>query len=552
MENDNYAFNHALTQQALYAQLPPRRRRRLHLAAGEALERLPEKERGQRSSELARHFLEADEPERALPHVVVVGEQAEALFAFGEAERHYRTALDLARAVGDERRSAEALERLGGVLGNVGRYREALETLEEAARLDRARGDPEGEGRVVARIGFTHCLRGRADEGLARIQPLIVELTSLGPSFALAKLHETLVAVMYHLNKHDEQLAAADREAEIARSIGDEQLFAAALAAQAWALLNLGRRDEMIQTAAQAIPLLEAAGDLVNLSWALGWTGDAHANRGELAAARTFQERALVVAEQIGEPLAIVEHLNELGWIELSTGNWGQAHAYAERADATLRPVEVSVASGAPLLLEGNVSLVEGGWDEAEEQLTQVAELARRNENHGFLLGAQYGLATLDLWKGHPEGTLSSLEPMLVGAADDERIPIFPLLAEAHLAMGNQARTEELVTRATEWGRAELKRFTWADALRVQGLLRTAQGRREEAHHAFADALALTQFMGTPWYESRILEAESVMHAQAGEPQQARRCLEEALTIFQRLGARKDVERTKQALARLG
>lgn len=39
-ERDGYIFNHALTQRALYSELSARRRRRLHLAAAEALERL--------------------------------------------------------------------------------------------------------------------------------------------------------------------------------------------------------------------------------------------------------------------------------------------------------------------------------------------------------------------------------------------------------------------------------------------------------------------------------------------------------------------------------
>src|SRR5437868_3687165 len=65
VDGEAYTFDHALTQQALYQELSPRRRRKLHLAAGEALERLPERKQRTRTGELAWHFLQGDDPARA-------------------------------------------------------------------------------------------------------------------------------------------------------------------------------------------------------------------------------------------------------------------------------------------------------------------------------------------------------------------------------------------------------------------------------------------------------------------------------------------------------
>lgn len=551
LNRDNYTFNHALTQHALYADLPPRRQTRLHLAAGEALERLPERMRVGRSVDLARHFLEAGRPERALPYVMAMGEHAEEVFAHREAERHYRTALNLAQQIGDEGRTAEALERLGDVIGSLGHFREALQRLDDAARLDRARGDLEGKGRVVARIGRIHRMRGRPLDGLARTQTMIDELSVLGPSRALAVLHETLVHLLYELGRHDEQLAAAERMAEIARAIGDEPLLASAMVHRAWGLGMVGRYDQLIQAAARAMPLLESAGRIVELRFALDLTGVAYYFRGEYSSARTHEMRALALAEQIGDPILIVDIVLQLGWIAWALGSWGEARAYARRADALLERVEDSLYSGGSFLLEGYICVAEGAWGEAEECLERVADLARSNENRGMLLGSQYGLATLDLRREHPQETIARLEPMLVSAADDVRMPVFPLLAEAHLAMGQRCQAENLVAEAIDWAQTEQNRLTWAEALRVQGLLLTEQRRGQEAHLSFTEALKLTRFMCTPWLEARILEAEAMTHAQAGDLQQARERLVDSLAIFQQLGAAKDVERTQGVLSGL-
>jgi predicted ATPase len=59
-----YAFDHALTQQTLYAGLSPARRERLHRVAGEGLERLGEKVRQKRAAEISRHFVQGSSLER--------------------------------------------------------------------------------------------------------------------------------------------------------------------------------------------------------------------------------------------------------------------------------------------------------------------------------------------------------------------------------------------------------------------------------------------------------------------------------------------------------
>jgi predicted ATPase/transcriptional regulator with XRE-family HTH domain len=72
-ERDQYAFDHALTQQALYSELSARRRRTLHLAAGTALEQLQDRKRRGRVAELAWHFQQGDDPERALRYAMEAG-----------------------------------------------------------------------------------------------------------------------------------------------------------------------------------------------------------------------------------------------------------------------------------------------------------------------------------------------------------------------------------------------------------------------------------------------------------------------------------------------
>jgi tetratricopeptide (TPR) repeat protein len=148
--------------------LSARRKRRLHLAAAEALERSSDEERVKRAAELAWHFLQGDDPERALPYVIQAGDQSTAVFAYRAAEDYYRTALELAREVADEKRQAEALEKQGAAFRKLTRYGEALDSLERAAAMYRSTGDREGVARSAAQLAWTHWNRGTLMEGITQ------------------------------------------------------------------------------------------------------------------------------------------------------------------------------------------------------------------------------------------------------------------------------------------------------------------------------------------------------------------------------------------------
>jgi hypothetical protein len=99
--------------------------------------------------------------------------------------------------------------------------------------------------------------------------------------------------------------------------------------------------------------------------------------------------------------------------------------------------------------------------------------------------------------------------------------------------------------------RALSQRCALVDALRVQALVAARQGRWAVAKGVLDEGLGLARAMPYPYGEARLLQADGTMRALQGQPGPAREHLETALTLFRRLGARKEVERTQQALASL-
>jgi ABC-type transport system substrate-binding protein/class 3 adenylate cyclase len=107
-----YRFRHGLFQEVAYSSLVEPTRRRLHRAVGEALEDLYGDAREEVYDLLARHFTEADEPERAVTYLLKAGDAARRLYADQEAIEHYRRARRFLARLGDERRARGTLFKM--------------------------------------------------------------------------------------------------------------------------------------------------------------------------------------------------------------------------------------------------------------------------------------------------------------------------------------------------------------------------------------------------------------------------------------------------------
>jgi tetratricopeptide (TPR) repeat protein len=593
LSGDDYAFNHALTRQALYEDLPARRRRRLHLAAAEALERsnggsgyllagvpTPASHRNRHAGELTWHFIQGGAPERALPYALLAGEQAQQVFAYGEAERYFRLVLELgstippspagAAEIRESPAELEALVKLGQVLNATERYDEALEALERAAELYRARGDLEQEGRIVAEIGWVHRGRGTAEEGIARIQPLVSAMETAGATGpqvqVLAGLYTALARLFFRLERHHEELKAAERASDLARRTGNDTILAVAEARRGAALMTLGQRTQAREVLEEAVVLAEATGNFGTMSVALDNLAELFRDGGDFHRSSTYLVRALRAAEQTGESASITWTfersggagrsawmLTRLGRITFLLGDWSAAQAHLGRAAELFRSVGLEWQATYPLVHLWNIQLLRGEEEAAaREHLESVVAAANPHRDVWIVRHVQRFLAELDLLEGRPRAALAHLQPLVDLAALDypQALQLLLVLAQAHLELGNTSKAEQLLATCEERARAQNERLFLVDMLQAQGVLLTRQERWDEACRVFDEMLDIARSMSFPYGRARALYHSGMMRLEKGEPEQATEQLREALATFQRLGARPYVERTGQALSR--
>ena len=107
-----YRFRHGLVQEVAYNSLVESARRKLHKRVGEALAELSRDSADEVWDLLARHFSEADDPEKAVEYLLKAGDAARRIYADQEAIEHYSRARAFLARLGDDRRARDTLFKM--------------------------------------------------------------------------------------------------------------------------------------------------------------------------------------------------------------------------------------------------------------------------------------------------------------------------------------------------------------------------------------------------------------------------------------------------------
>ncbi len=161
-----YAFAHPLLREVAYASLLTKHQTGLHREIAEMTERLYPEARDEQAKAIATHFVQAGDPQRALPYLVTAGERAARQYATGEAIQLLEQARRLAEDAGHAELCVPACELLGDLYLHVHErgpkdWRSVWEFV--YAHVDPA-ADPIRRARAAIRIAHALFHENRAGE----------------------------------------------------------------------------------------------------------------------------------------------------------------------------------------------------------------------------------------------------------------------------------------------------------------------------------------------------------------------------------------------------
>lgn len=216
--------------------------------------------------------------------------------AVDEAMAVQAVALEAAERTGDLALEAAAANQLGTGMGRSGRTDEALRLFERAADLFRAAGNIDGEAAVYTNIGLAQHLSGKLQASLATLRRGLdlSETASSRPT-----LLNNLAMVLTKLGRYDEAVAAATEALEIHRKEGLRRNEAYVLDTLGMAYAGQGDTEEAVEALAASAALHRELGNLASEAVALRNLGLVYRDAGRTEAARQSWNDALAIARRL-------------------------------------------------------------------------------------------------------------------------------------------------------------------------------------------------------------------------------------------------------------
>jgi DNA-binding CsgD family transcriptional regulator/tetratricopeptide (TPR) repeat protein len=162
-ESDQFSFRHALTQQAVLADMLARERRPLHRLVAEAIEQQHAARLESHLASLADHFYEAGDWAKALEYARKAGEHAQALYAPHPAIVYFTRAIQAAARLGAIPSPVEPAAALYLARGAAYEITDAFDAaradFEQAVTTARTAGDHNLESQALLSLGFLWAAR---------------------------------------------------------------------------------------------------------------------------------------------------------------------------------------------------------------------------------------------------------------------------------------------------------------------------------------------------------------------------------------------------------
>ena len=554
---DVYSFVDIIVRDVVHEEVSHLRHKRLHGVVGSALEKVYNKKIDEHLGELALHFLEGGDKEKALDYFLKATDKAQKVYAHNEAFSYLQHALELLEEKGvNLEEKVRIIERLGDLKGWMGKVDDCMKYWNEALTLWNQLGDKKNIARLHAKgaHGLWQIL-GDKDKASEHHRMALEILEKEPESVELASLYEDISHMLWRTGKSAEEVLPWTQKAlKLAERLGApavlvqcyndlgtlslksgelekaskyyEQGLKTALENNCIELaLNLynnlsmvysytGEFQKMFETAQKGSESAKKVGDVYTLAWIDLMLAYCYAVSGEMQKATSMVEEILALDKRTKNAAHAPGAMSGLGWCYQILGEWDKSFQYLMEALDMAKKVGEYQDVGVATLWLGELFMEMEDYEETEKYLKESSSIYE---------------------KADPSAQITD---------------VFPALSKLYLKKGEIEKAKELIEKTYEYAARTKSRLIMPYTDMLKAMLFREQKNWEQSIQHFEKSLqGYKSLNAQKWYIiqfAELLYEYGLMYLERNEEDDRERAyslLNQALVIYQKIDAKKKIEK---------
>jgi tetratricopeptide (TPR) repeat protein/KaiC/GvpD/RAD55 family RecA-like ATPase len=558
---DVCSFADILVRDVVHEEVGHFKRKKLHGVVGKALENVYAEKIGEHLGELAFHFLESGDKEKALDYFLKAGEKAAKVYANSEAASYFQSALGLLEEKeGELWERGRVLEKLGDIKKLVGEHDACMKYWNDALLLWKQLHEKEKVSRVhrkMANVLWDEI--GDAEKAEEHHKETFKILETEPESVELMSLYDDMAHMYYRIGDMAKALSWAEKALELAKKLNDFEVIASSTVSLGTILGATGDVEKSCECLERALKIALENGYIETALRAynnLAVLLPAEENERRLGCL----EKGLELAKKTGVSASQSWLGANLAFMYIRMGDINKAVFIAEESVALDRKVGRLTNLSCSMGWLGYAYLLLGEWDKSEQHLREGLGSSQGLDDFQSIFFGHWFFGLFNFHKGEyaeaREHLKKAHEILEKAEVRYRQVSSSRFLIWTYTELGEIEKAKNLIDSLHEFALEVNDKELIANADVFRGMLFRAQKKWKESIEHFGKGFQEHEAMGARrwnvyWFAKAVLCEYARVYVerdQEGDKEKAHNLLNQALEIFQKVGAKKDIEKVKSRM----
>ncbi|MBU4227289.1 tetratricopeptide repeat protein, partial [bacterium] len=339
-----FAFTHSLIQEIAYNSLLFKARKSLHTKIGAAMEEMYLSKIDAKVEELAYHFQNSDDNEKAVFYLNKAGDKAQLLYAFKNAINYYRDSIKILGSMELEKEQltqlSEIYNKLAFSQSVVGERKEAEVNLNKALECCRKTKDKDNESLLLMGLGNLYGDMGQWDKAIEYFKGSLLISEEINNLRRKARTIKSIGLAYLFKGDTGRGYKYLKDSLKICEEIKDEVLYAMVLNNMGIYYDMVGEWKNAVKYYKKSLFIYKKLNNLIQISNTMGNIGFAYSYLNKPKIAIYHFKESIILSEKIGDIYNKGINLIHLGEEYLKKDNFSKTKYYVIQAEEIFKKLE--------------------------------------------------------------------------------------------------------------------------------------------------------------------------------------------------------------------